>query len=202
MPADLLTLDRRLRAVSRLPSLAQAPDISRYELAVLVFTGGASALLTTFLNFRLGIPGHHIVFAIFPLAVGFALVPRHLAGTIMSASALVTIGGLSLTSAHIPGVGVLTGLMLSGPLLDFALRWGRNGWRLYGAFVAAGAAANVGAFAVRAAAKYAGIGGLGGGRSFAAWLPVATWTYAVAGVLAGLLSAVVWFRYHAPGPEM
>jgi len=65
--------------------------------------------------------------------------------------------------------------------------------------VAAGALANVGALLVRGGAKYFGIGGLGGTRPFAAWLAVATWTYVVAGMLAGLVSAAAWFHVRSRG---
>lgn len=169
------------------------------ELATLVSLGGIATLLTTFVDFKLGIPGHHIAYAMFPLALGFALAPRRSAGTIMSASALATAAGLGLAGARIPGPGVLTGLLLVGPLLDLALRWGREGPRLYAAFVTVGALANVGALIVRGAAKYFGIGGLVGTRPFATWLPLAAWTYLVAGMLAGLVSAAAWFRFRSRG---
>lgn len=194
MPSDILTLDDRLRHGSRLTTLSERPEAGRRELAALALLGVGSALLTSYVNFNLRIPGHHIVYAVFPLALGFALVPRRLAGTIMSGSAVATFAGLGLLGARVPGVGVVTSTLLAGPLLDLALRWGREGWRLYAGFVAAGALTNVVAFLVRGAAKYAGFGGLGGGRSFASWLPVAVWTYAIAGMLAGLLSALAWFH--------
>ncbi len=192
-----LTTDPRLDRAPRLGPLGLDPDAARVELATLVALGAVSALLTTFANFKLGIPGHHIIFAMFPLALGFALAPRRLAGSVMSGSALATIAGLGLAGAHVPGPGVLVGLLLIGPLLDLALRWGGAGPRLYGAFVAVGALANIGAFVGRGVAKYFGIGGLGGGRPFAAWLPVAIWTYAVAGMIAGLISAAAWFHFRS-----
>jgi hypothetical protein len=168
-------------------------------LVVLVSLGAAAALLTTFVNFKLGIPGHHIVFTMFPLALGFALAPRRGAGTIMSGSALATVAGLGLAGARVPGPGVLTGMLLAGPLLDLALRWGREGSRLYAAFMAVGALANIGAFIVRGLVKYFGPGGLGGTRPFAAWFPVASRTYVIAGLLAGLVSAAAWFHLRARG---
>ncbi len=174
MPSMPLATDARLDRIPRVGPLGLRPDAARVELATLVALGAVSALLTTFVNFKLGIPGHHIIFAMFPLALGFALAPRPLAGSVMSGSALATIAGLGLAGAHVPGVGVLTGLLLIGPLLDLALRWRGAGPRLYGAFVAVGALANIGAFFGRGLAKYFGIGGLGGGRPFASWLP---WRY-------------------------
>ncbi|HEU5170452.1 MAG TPA: hypothetical protein VFU46_07935 [Gemmatimonadales bacterium] len=197
MPPGLLALDPRLRAVSRLRPLSLRARPTRRELAALMLAGSGAALLTTFVDVRLGIPGHHIVLVMFPLALGVALVPRHLAGAIMSGSAATTAAGLAVAGVHLPGVGALTGLFLAGPLLDLALRRGGDGWRLYASFVAAGAFANVCAFLVRGTAKYLGFGGPAGGRGFAQWLPIATWTYALAGVLAGLLSAAAWFHLRA-----
>jgi hypothetical protein len=198
MPFVPLTTDPRLDRVPRIGPVGLHPDAARIELATLVALGAVSALLTTFVNFKLGVPGHHIIFAMFPLALGLALAPRRLAGSVMSGSALATIGGLGLAGTHVPGPGVVTGLLLIGPLLDLALRWGRTGPRLYGAFVAAGALANIGAFVVRGAAKYFGFGGLGGTRPFTAWVPVAAWTYVIAGMLAGFISAAAWFHFRAP----
>ena len=193
----LLALDPSLSATSRLGPLSGRATARGREVAALLVTGAAAGLLTTFVDFRLGLPGHHILFVVFPLALGFALVPRRTAGTVMGASAVATVAGLGAAGAHLPGPGALAGIALVGPLLDLALRWGGAGWRLYGAFVVAGAATNVLAFLVRATTKYVGMGGTGGGRSFATWLPVAVWTYALAGVLAGLLSAAAWFHFRS-----
>jgi hypothetical protein len=46
-----------------------------------------------------------------------------------------------------------------------------------------------------------GGGGLGGGlgRTFAQWWPHGVWTYAVAGLVAGLISAAPWFRLRERG---
>ncbi len=197
MRTAILPLDDRIREVSRLSALAtEREEVQTLELVGLVLVGVLAALLTTYVKFRLGIPGHHIIFAVFPMALGFALVPRRFAGTTMSGAAMATTAVLGLGGAHVAGVGAQTSLLLTGPLLDLALRWGRgrHGWRLYAAFVAAGAMSNACAFLVRAGAKLLGSGGLGGGRAVDAWLPQAVWTYAIAGVVAGLVSAATWFQ--------
>jgi hypothetical protein len=205
---SILSLAPSLRGASRLPALPGVQtDIRGVELFALVSTGAAAALLSTFVDLNLGLPGHRILFSIFPMAMGIALVPRRAAGTTMGTSAILTIGVLGLAGARLLGVGGLTSLVLVGPLLDLALRWGRGGWRLYAAFIAAGAVSNAAAFAVRAGAKLLGFGGMGGGmgggRSVAAWLPLSVWTYAAAGILAGLMSAAAWFHFRqcpdAPG---
>ncbi len=193
--SGLLAPDPLLRATSRLAPRASGESAKGREVAALLVTGAGAGLLTTLADFGTGIPGHHILFAMFPLALGFALVPRRMAGSVMGASAVATVAALGAAGVHLPGPGALVGIAAAGPMLDLALRWGGTGWRLYGGFVAAGAATNVLAFLVRAAAKYFGLGGMGGGRGFATWLPLAVWTYAAAGLLAGLLSAAAWFHF-------
>jgi hypothetical protein len=191
---ESLPLVPDLSRSARLGPLGRTGRVGHGEIAALVGLGVTAALLTTLIDFNLRIPGHHIIYAVFPLALGFALVPRALAGTIMSGSAGATVLAMGLVGARTPGVGVLTGLVLSGPLLDRALRWGGAGARLYGAFIVAGALANIAAFLVRGLAKYTGMGGLAGTRPFSAWLSVAVWTYLISGMLAGLLSAAAWFQ--------
>ena len=127
MPAGLLSIDARLRRRSRLSAVAPGPEARHWEAVALVLMGVGAALLTTFVDYRLRIPGHHILFAMFPLALGFALAPRRLAGTIVSGAAVGTLVGLAVAGAHVPGPGVLTGIVLAGPLLDLALRWGGDG---------------------------------------------------------------------------
>lgn len=198
MREAILSLHEELRATSRLPALAGGSTVRPVELATLLFAGAAASLLTNLVRLRLGIPGSSIVFAVFPIALGFALVPRRWAGTVMAGGALATSLALSLAGARLDGVGAQTSLLLTGPLLDVALRWGAGGWRLYAAFLAAGAASNAAAFLVRAAAKLAGVGG-GGAGSFGLWWPRAIGSYAAAGIVAGLIGALAWFHYRARG---
>jgi hypothetical protein len=190
----IFALDVRLRELSRVPTLA-LPDtrVRIHEIAVLLLLGGVASALTHLVRFRLGIPGHSIMLAMFPIALGFALVPRRAAGSVMGLSALAASALLQLGGVRLAGIGATTSLLLAGPMLDLALHWGRSGWRLYGAFVVGGAAANACAFAARAVARMLGMRGMGGGRGMSQWLPQAIWTYALAGVLAGLISAIAWF---------
>ena len=132
----------------------------------------------------------------FPLALGFALAPRRGAGTIMSGSALATVAGLGLAGARVPGPGVLAGMLLAGPLLDLALRWGREGPAALRR-VRGGRCAGQHRRVPRPwrGEVSAASGVSGGTRPFAAWLPVAAWTYVIAGMLAGLVSAAAWFHF-------
>jgi hypothetical protein len=194
MRAGLLSLDEGLRLTSRLPALAGSRDrVGPLELATLVLAGTAAALLTHLLRLHLGIPGSSIVFAVVPLSLGVALVPRRGAGAVMSASALGVSGVLALAGVRLDGVGAMTSLVVTGPLLDVAGRWSPPGWRLYLGFVLAGVCSNAAAFVVRGTAKALSLGGAAGG-AFHVWLPRAIVTYAVAGTVAGLTGAAAWFR--------
>lgn len=191
----ILSVDPELRDVARVPSLAGVPAAVRpAELAALLLAGALAALLTTFVKPGLGIPGHSILFAVFPMAFGLALVPRRGAGTTMGAGALFTMALLTIAGARVPGVGALTSLLAVGPLLDVALRWGRRGWRLHAGFIAAGALANAAAFLVRGAAKASSFALVDASRPLAAWWSSAIVTYTAAGMIAGLVSAMAWFQ--------
>lgn len=198
MPTIPFAIDPRLQRSARIPALLAERDgrIAALELAALVGAGAAASVLTNVIHFRLGIPGSSIAFVAFPLALGFALVPRRGAGMVMAVGALATNLGLWLAGVRLDGVGAQTSLLATGPLLDLALRRFGAGWRLYAAFLTACAASNGLAFAVRALTRAAGMrgSGLGGGRPFDAWWPEAVWTYALAGLLAGLISAAAWFH--------
>lgn len=201
MRNGILAVDDDLLATSRLPALVTASGgVRPIELMALALAGVAAALLTNVLRLNLGIPGSSIVFATFPIALGLALVPRQGAGAVMAGAAALTTMGLGFTGAPVDGPGALTSLILTGPLLDLALRFARGGgWHLYTAFVAAGALSNAIAFAARGTTKAFGIAGMGGGRPFAAWWPTAILTYTIAGVVAGLISALAWFHYRERG---
>ena len=87
-------------------------------------------------------------------------------------------------------------LLLTGLLVDLALRGARSGRGIYARLMAAGLAANAAAFLIRAAAKLVLGAGLTG-KPLAVWWQHAMVTYAVCGLLAGMISAAVWFRFGA-----
>ncbi|HEX6104436.1 MAG TPA: hypothetical protein VFZ26_02560 [Gemmatimonadales bacterium] len=81
---------------------------------------------------------------------------------------MATLAVLGAAGAHLPGPGALAGFALMGPLLDLALSRGGTGWRLSGAFLAAGAVTNALAFIVRATTEDGMIGALAAVRPLAA----------------------------------
>jgi hypothetical protein len=189
-----------LAHTSRIQALVRGQeDLRAVEILLLLGTGAVAALASAFLEFGLRIPGHAIVRAVFPMAFGLALVPRQFGGTVMGAGALATAVALRVGGAHDLGVGALTSLLLTGPLLDFALWRARQGWRLYLGFALAGVASNLAALAVRGGAKLGGLDSVTG-RPIAEWLPVALGTYTLCGALAGLMSTFVWFQFSARRP--
>lgn len=190
-----LPLEPRLRAVSRLPALGTDRDaLSAAGLVALVLLGSAAAVLTTYVRLHLRLPGHQIVFAVFPMALGLALVPRRWAGSTMGLAALATLVLLGVGGAGLPGIGARTSLVLTGPLLDLAVRAGRSSGRLYAGFVLAGIASNAAAMLLRGGTKMLGLDASPGARAFGPWMEQALVTYAVCGLIAGLLSAAAWFH--------
>lgn len=194
MITGLLALHPGLAANSRLPLLARDEQrVRTAEIVILLAAGVCAAWATAFLELRLRIPGHAILRAIFPMALGLALAPRRGGGTIMGTSALASalvIQGGQFASI---GLGALTSLTLTGPLLDAALRKARHGWQLLLGFAAAGVASNLLALAVRTGAKAMGWEH-GRARPMGAWWNQAIVTYAVCGLLAGLISGLIWFH--------
>jgi hypothetical protein len=181
-----------LISAGRLPSLAAArAPISALEVLLLLGCGAAAAAAVGLVKLGLGIPGHVIVLAAVPMALGVSLAPRRLAGSVMSAGALGTAWLLAGAGASY-GSGSFVSLTLLGPMMDVALRNARTGRRVYAALVLAGLATNLLALASRAAAK---LTGLDVGRPFDSWWLQAIVTYTLAGAVAGLLGAVCWFHF-------
>lgn len=167
------------------------------DVAILVMCGFAAAVMTALIDLNLRLPGHAILKVVLPLSLGMSLVPRRGAGVTMGASAGATLWGLSLLGGSGVGPGAATSLLLLGPLLDVAVRRVGLGWRLYAAFGMAGLTANLGAFLIRGGAKVSG-GGLAGTRMLPDWLSVAPVSYALCGLIAGFVSAVVFFGTGEP----
>ena len=183
-----------LEAASRLPWLRRRDEaLPALEVAALLLIGGLATCLMVFWDWGLRIPGHAILRSVFPVVLGLALVPRRGAGTVMGAGALTTLAWMQFGGLASPGWGSMTSLLLIGPMLDFALWSAKPGGRMVWRFALAGFATNFAAFAVRGATKYFSLPG-GGTRPFASWLSPAILTYSVCGLLAGVISAAVWFH--------
>jgi hypothetical protein len=124
-----------------------------------------------------------------------ALVPRRFAGSVAAIGAALTSIGLMTSGVAPMQPASLTSLLGLGPAIDLALvRGERRGPWLYLRFALAGLAANSLAFVVRAGSSWLALDaarphtisqfGLGVFFSFAAF-----------GVVAGLVSAIICFRW-------
>ena len=194
MSASLLPLNPQLSGSSRLRTIVSNNErVNLLEIATLIAAGITAATATGLLEFGLRIPGHAILKCIFPMILGLAIVPRQGAGTAMAGSAFVT-GFFLRVGGPMTGlsVGAMTSLIVAGPILDWSMTGAKSprSIALRGAF--AGLLTNLIALAVRGGAKLSGFESLGK-ASFASWFGKAALTYPICGLLAGLLSALVWF---------
>jgi len=197
MRSAVMPLHPGLAGSSRLPGrIRKRESLAAADLLWLVGAGVTAAVATALLDFSLRVPGHAIVRVVLPMAFGLAVAPRRAAGMVLGTSALGSAGLLKVGGAPGLGPGALVSLTLTGPLLDLALWRARRGWCLYLGFALAGLGANVAALAARVGPKLVGIDHAVG-RPLAAWLPHASVTYPVCGLLAGLLSAAIWFQFRS-----
>ncbi|MGE3244323.1 MAG: hypothetical protein AB7I57_24880 [Pirellulales bacterium] len=197
----------------------EASTISATELAVLLAFGALAAVAVSMLHISFRVPGHAILRAVFPMAAGLALVPRRSAGLVMATGALAATGLMRLGNFGEIQSAAFVSLLALGPLLDLALAGAPVGWKLYARFAAAGAGANLLAFASRFALAMffrrggggmgngmgggmgngtgGGFGQLAGGHDFLSFWPLALVSFTLCGAIAGLVSAAVWFRLRA-----
>jgi len=162
---------------------------------LLISFGAIAAIASLCLDLQIRrIPGHAILKVVFPIAMGLAIVPRKGAGTVMGGSALATAMLLRLSGIQGEGLGLgaLTSLLATGPLLDVTLRRAAAGWRQYLGFAVAGLMSNLFALLARGLAKVVGFE-LPGRRPLAEWLAQASITYVLCGLIAGVLSAAILF---------
>jgi hypothetical protein len=197
----MLAINTALAGQSRLVALTGRRDAAQpWEVAVLVGCGLLASAAVLLLDFSLRIPGHAILRSVLPMSFGLALVPRRGAGATMGVSALLGLligGGLGYSA----GTGATTSLLATGPLLDLAARQASRGWRLLIAFGAAGLLSNLLAFAVRGLTRLPQGGGGTGGRGGAGWWSVAPLSYAACGLIAGVVCAIIWFRWSTRSPQ-
>jgi hypothetical protein len=201
MNARLLTRHTALTTAGRfhLPARPADAPITSTETLVLLGCGIVAAVGVLSIDFSLKLPGHAILRAVPPMALGLSLVPRRGSGTVMGIGALATAGVILGAGWGEKGHGATVSLSLIGPVLDLAMRSSTGGRRVYLAFIGAGMSANMAALAFQAGAKYFGFGG--GGKPWAVWLPQALVTYPAFGAASGLLSAAIFFRWNDRQPE-
>jgi hypothetical protein len=198
MFSSVFAIHPGLEHSARLPTLArEGRGLAAAELTVLFLLGIAAATLSGLLKLSLQIPGHNIIRVIFPMALGLAVVPRRGSGSIMGIGGFVGAMGFHLSGVTGLGTGATTSLVLTGFFLDAALVGARAGKSVYLRLALAGLAANMAAFVIRLAERSFAVGGIVGG-SGAAWWMKAPVTYPVCGLLAGIISAMVWFRFSPP----
>jgi hypothetical protein len=176
----------------------------------LTVSGVLAAASVGLIEMQLRIPGHSILQAVLPMALGLALAPRRFAGTGMSLTAIVTAIGLTRAGHGEFGAGAWTSLACLGPSLDLILwsRWGQC-WPAFSVSVA-GLLANGLAFIAKAIEKCSMVvpplrgPGMGGGRGLSGerglgrtwdeWISVAPLSYLICGLLAGLLCGIALFH--------
>jgi hypothetical protein len=171
--------------------------MSAMEIGTLLLCGIVSAITTGILQLRgIRIPGHVILVAVLPMSLGMALVPRRMAGGVMSATAVVTAALMFFFGLGNLRAAAFVSLAVLGPLLDLAALGTTLGWRLYVRFVVAGSVANLIAFAGRWTSATMGWEIQGSRRVLTFW-PSAMASFILCGAVGGLISATVWFRWSA-----
>jgi len=187
-------LDHRgLRSASALGGTARTRGtvLLRYLLAFLAGIGAAAS--TALIDLHLRMPGHAILKATLPVALGLAVAPQRFAGLVISGGALTGLVVLRRFFGVGTGMGAMASLLALGPVLDLFLWNVKPGWMLYVRFAAAGLAASCVAFTIRGGGKAAGLDSIRM-RPLDDWLTVAPVTYAAFGLAAGLVSSLVLFR--------
>ena len=183
-----------IRQRSRFSSITSTREqLLPLELTTLLLAGFLAAAVTAFADLGLKIPGHSIIRAIFPMAFGLAVAPRRGAGCVMGGSATIS-AMMFRWGGHSIGYGAMTSLFVTGPMLDVAVHWMKSGRRLYFGLALAGLTSNMIAFLIRGDIKYFGADHAHG-LLLASWKLKAVFTYPVCGLVAGLFSAWVWFRF-------
>lgn len=168
-----------------------------WEIVALLLCGVTAVAVAQYVKWPVRqMPGHAIVNAMLPLALGLALVPRYGAGGIMSASAGVTVLLLKFVGHSHLGMGAITSACLTGLVLDATLWVARRGAWVYLGFILAGLLTNLAAMFMRGMPKYIGWDALDD-RPWTAWLAQATFTYPFFGLLAGLICATIFFSTRA-----
>lgn len=188
-----------LLATTRLPLLAtgNSPSVHFGEWCWLLGMGVLAAVASAYWDWQIKqVPGHAILRMILPLGIGFAIVPRYGAGCVMGASAGITAIVIRIVDprGEATGIGAMTSLMATGPIIDLWLSRSRGGWWQVPAFCLAGVTSNLLALLVRGVAKVFGWEPAGK-QPVAIWFSRAIGSYVVCGLLAGLIIGCLLFRF-------
>lgn len=188
-----------LKNSSRMPQmLREGQGVRLLEIGTLMMCGVVAATIIGCFQIRgLRIPGYVILGGVLPMSLGLALVPRRMAGGIMSLSAAAMSAAMYFSHWGNVQIAGFVSLLVLGPLLDLAALGTTRGWRLYARFVVAGGIANLIAFGARWLSAFEGWEMQGGGRRVLAFWPSALTSFILCGAVAGLISAMVWFRWRA-----
>jgi hypothetical protein len=138
---------------------------------------------------------------VLPISFGFAAVPFRYSGSIMGFSALCC--GLLfrwIMPGGGDGVGALTSLVLFGPILDLSLRFVKRPISAWLLLAGAGLLTNAGAFLVRGGFKFLGRDDAAN-KLLSDWVSFAMVSYAVCGLIAGLVCGMMFFRYGPAAQE-
>jgi len=200
MFSKALAIEPILLESSRFPTLSgHSGRVRGMELGCLFVMGTLAAVAAHVVQMKLLIPGHAIVRVVFPIALGLALVPRRGSGLVMGTVGLGASLMIGATRLGTPGFGATTSLVLSGILMDLVARRARVGWQLYGGLAIAGCLTNLAAFGFKAATK---LGGIDPGWShWHTWWPRAVISYPLCGLVAGLVCAMIVFRFRGRRDE-
>ncbi len=180
----------RSDAAERLTLRTWTAAISASEVALLAVMGTCAAATVAFVHLGLRIPGHVILQPPLPLAIGAAQAPRRLSGTLMGVVAAATSGSLLFAHWGHMQTGALVSLALLGPALYLAARGTHGRGLLLARFSVAGLVTNLLAMVAKIAASASGIDS-GGGRGFAALWPFSLLSFALCGLVAGLISGAI-----------
>lgn len=197
-PTNPALLDRsRLRTA--IPAALRSDSV---QVLVLISMGVVAAALTTYVHMRMRIPGHKIVLNVLPMGCGLAFAPRRNAGLLLALSSTIAWIGFNFEDARwiidepseaIIELGAIASLGSLGILLDLAGRVARSGKSFYGAFAAAGFTSNYITFAAKLVQR-----NLDDGITrirYSEWIGRAPLSFAVCGLLAGLVAAGIFFQF-------
>jgi hypothetical protein len=158
------------------------------ELAILGLAGVAATLSMAFLQTPLRIPGHAVLKAALPLALGMAFVARPLAGTMAGSASLFAVAVLLIAGVGNLQSAAMVSLLLCGPAFDWARSRDNDTSRFatLTRYALAGLAVNLSAFAMRFGTAFWQSDG---------WHPLnfrtlgstAILSFAVCGIMAGLV---------------